>query len=383
MSAFQRRFAYVVIVVAIFASLSCAFGPSGGSNPAPTAAPATSAPLATIPPQAATALQPTPTAEPPVAHATAGPTQAAASGGEKLSSVNSNVDQLSSYRMAFTLSGSGKDENGSPVKQDMAFGQEVVKAKNSLHFSINGLGSLEASMAALGESLDIYQLDKQTYLYTPKQGDKTASCMSFGSEDAAFSDSLLKPGDMMKDIQTDQLIGKGEMLNGVKTDHFTVKKSVLGFGTATNESGEVWIAQDGGYVVKFAGQAEGSFDFTNKFTGNMAWSYEMKDVNVDFTIDLPQECAEQQNLTDIPMPENATKVGNLGTITTFGSPDAPDVVAKFYRDNLAGTGWTLKDENALGDIVTLTIEKDGKSMTVMITPDDDTKGSSVIITPAQ
>ncbi len=156
----------------------------------------------------------------------------------------------------------------------------------------------------------------------------------------------------------------------------------MGFGELTSESGEVWIAQDGGYAVHFVGQAEGTFDLSTSIKGQMNWTYDLKDVNTTFTIDLPEICANQQNaLSDLPIPDNATKVSSLGQIITFGSPDKPDVVAKYFRDNLPGKGWKITEDSAMGDtLFMLTAEKGEQTLSIMIAADDQTQGTSVIIT---
>jgi hypothetical protein len=379
MRSLQRRFAPLVIIVAIFASLSCSFSPSGTPETKPTNSPfqATAAAVQAIATAAAQQLKATPSAS---------STETATMPGAapELNSLRNNTDQLTSYRMALTLAGTGKDDQGKPANQSLTFVQEVVKAKNTSHFMISAQGMADIPASLAGGNFDYYQMEKQSYLYTKKVDDKAASCVSFGSDQSTSTVNDLDPTEMMKDIQTDRLLGKGETVNGVAADHYTVTKSAMGFGTVTSENSEAWIAQDGGTMVKFIGTAEGNFDFSTKFTGTLTWTYDLTDVNKDFTIELPPECAQQQQATaDIPVPENATKYGNLGSIITFSSPDVPKDVAKFYRDNLPGKGWTIKDDSSMGTIVTLTISKDGKSMSIMISPGENDKGSSVIITPAQ
>jgi hypothetical protein len=88
-------------------------------------------------------------------------------------------------------------------------------------------------------------------------------------------------------------------------------------------------------------------------------------------------------MADLPLPGNATKVGNLGSVITFSSSDTPKVVATYFRNNLPAKGWTIKNDSSLGDIVTIAIEKEGKSASIMITLGENNQGSSVLITPAQ
>ncbi len=362
----KHRFAILVLLAAILVNTSCA---PAGSSP-------TESPKATQTPQATATTAPTNTPVPPPTDTPAPETSA-----PELSSIDSNVSQLGSYRMSMVFKVTGKDADDKPQDQTMTFMQEVNTAANSLHFSISGFEAVFGTGASTG-TMEFYQLDKNTYLITTMENQSTPTCMSFSSEDTSFDKNAIDPGTMMKDIVPGALIDRGEVVNGVKTDHYKVKNVGVGFGNLTSESGEVWIAQDGGYAVHFVGQAEGIFDLSTSIKGQMNWTYDMKDVNQTFTIDLPEICANQKSaLGDLPIPDNATQVSSLGQIITFGSPDKPDVVAKYFRDNLPGKGWKITEDSAMGDtLFMLTAEKDGKSLSFMIAADDKTKGTSVIIT---
>ncbi len=87
-------------------------------------------------------------------------------------------------------------------------------------------------------------------------------------------------------------------------------------------------------------------------------------------------------LQDFPIPSNATGQGALGDILTFTSPDVPTIVGDFYRTSLPGQGWTLGSDSSLDTLVMLTIQKDARKFTIMISPGANNQGSSVVITRA-
>ncbi len=366
----HHRFAILVLLVAVLISTSCASGTPAGSSP-------------TEPPKATQTPQPTATTAPtntpiPTATETPGPEAAA----PELSSISSNVSQLNSYRMSMEFKVTGTDADDKATDQTMTFSQEVAKATNSVHFAISGFEGIFGTGTAGTGSMEMYQLDKNTYLITTMGSQTTPTCMSFSGEEANFDKTAIDPGEMLNNITPGALIARGELVNGVKTDHYKVEKAGVSFGNVTSESGEVWIAQDGGFAVRFVGQAEGLFDLSTSIKGQMTWTYDLKDVNQTFTIELPALCSDQQNaLSDLPIPDNATKVSTLGKIITFGSPDKPDVVAKYFRDNLPGKGWKITEDTAMGDaLFMLTAEKEDQTLSFMIAADDQTKGTSVIIT---
>ncbi len=78
---------------------------------------------------------------------------------------------------------------------------------------------------------------------------------------------------------------------------------------------------------------------------------------VDFPADVPR----------YPGAKVASARGNqdLGVAVTFDSPDAPDVVAKFYSDSLAAQGWqTQTQETPEGTMIMA--EKDDRRASALI-----------------
>jgi hypothetical protein len=171
----------------------------------------------------------------------------------------------------------------------------------------------------------------------------------------------------------------------VKADHYKVEQSNLGFGTTTSQSGEVWLAQDGGYMVKFTGTAQGDFTiFSDTTKGTVTWNYDLTDANKLKEIVLPTECKEAAaGISDLPIPPNATDQGNLGDLITFTSPDAPKVVGEYYRKNLPLQGWKILSDTNMDTVVMMTIQKDTRKYSIMIASGSANKGSSVVITKAQ
>lgn len=190
---------------------------------------------------------------------------------------------------------------------------------------------------------------------------------------------------MVNSIKLQSLVAKGETVNGVKADHYKVEQSSLGFGTATSQSGDVWLAQSGGYMVKYTGTAQGDFNiFSDTTNGTTVWTYDLTGANQLKEIVLPAACADAAAaVSDIPIPPNATDQGNLGDLITFTSPDAPKTVGDYFRGALPGKGWKIVSDTNLDTVIMMTIQKDTRKYTLMISPGNANKGSSVVITKAQ
>jgi hypothetical protein len=366
--------------VAVFASLSCSIG-AVGADQKPTDTPQPAAPAR------ATAPAPTSTVPAPAAKIPTQPEAKPIPTVPSLGDITSNTGNIDSFSMALVYHAEGKDDQGNPYKQDFTFAEDSIKSKKSDHFKISGMSAL---LGMGSGDLDIYEFDTSMFMYSAAQNDQKASCLALSGDKTTFDPNTMNPATLMKDITVDQLIAKGEMVNGVLADHYTVKNADIGFGTGTSQSGvtsqsgEVWLAQDGGYAVKFTGQAQGSFNLISTFTGTVTWTYDVKDINRVASIDLPPECSIQQNSqSDLVFPPNATGLSQLGQMTVFSSPDKPTDVSSFFQTNLPAKGWTVDSVNdSLGSVITIQISKAGQKMQIMITG-DGSSGSSVIITPVE
>jgi hypothetical protein len=297
-----------------------------------------------------------------------------------LSALTSGGSIIDSYSMSLAVLAEGKDGKGSSYKQDFTFAEDSIKSQKADHLKISGMSAL---LGLASGDLDIYQLNTSLYLYSAAQKGENASCLSLGSGATAFDPNIMNPGSMMKDITVDKLLDSGMMVNGVKTDHYSLKNSDLGFGKAASQSGEVWLAQDGGYVVKFSGQAEGTFDVVTSFTGTINWTYDVTNINLLTGIVLPEECSSQQtSLSDLVFPPNATGQSQLGQMTIFSSPDKPAAVSTFFQKNLPDKGWKIDSvEESHGSVITLQISKIGQKMQITITGEGSTASTNVIISP--
>jgi hypothetical protein len=102
-----------------------------------------------------------------------------------------------------------------------------------------------------------------------------------------------------------------------------------------NGSGDVWVADPGNYVVKYAFQATG----TDKFFGGSAdsegtikWVYEVTDVNQPIIIEAPADCGGAAE--DIPMMADAQDQAAMGGMSTYSTPSKFEDVIAFYEEEM-------------------------------------------------
>ena len=92
-----------------------------------------------------------------------------------------------------------------------------------------------------------------------------------------------------------------EMVNGVLARHYVIGDQGSP-DTQTRSEGEVWVATEGDYVVRYALRTDTDDPATGE-TGRIELTYEIKDIGVSFDIEEPANCmATDRELPGVPSP---------------------------------------------------------------------------------
>jgi len=106
-------------------------------------------------------------------------------------------------------------------------------------------------------------------------------------------------------------------------------------GVVQSASGQVWVTEDSGLVLKYelVVEIEGK-----EFSGTYHWSYTLSPVNQDLVIRLPDGCLPV--LADLPVPLEAADVTNLPGFQQYTTSAAQQELVNFYNEQLSKQGWT-------------------------------------------
>jgi hypothetical protein len=320
--------------------------------------------------------------EPTAESKPSGSTGAATDGETRdIQDISGSLDGLASYRLQFSFAFDGKDEQGKPQKGGMEFVQEIIKGSNDQHIRWSASG--DAANTSQG-SFEFFTIGGTSYIYSA-EGRSAQKCVGMTSgQDSGNLGAAFKPADVIGGLERAKLVGKGETVNGVVADRYSFDQNALSFGSFASAQGEAWIAQDGGFLVKYVGTATGknSFLSSKSAEGTFTWEYNLTDANKIGAIELPKECAGQQPAEDIPVPESATDKAGFGKLITFKTPDAPADVAAFYKQRMPKQGWKAGEESGFGDLQTLNYSKEGRKLSITITKEEQ-GGSTVLINEAE
>jgi len=364
----QYRILFLSLIVLLIFS-ACGGGgekkeeESGPSQGQPTA---TSAPAPTQQPQEAAPTSPPPTA----AIQPTATTGDAESGGEtvadllNLSALKTDIKELSSETLqSYRLRAEWKTEpkEGSTATASN-FGIEVSHTNDPLAEEIAYMGD-ETALA-----MQMVRIEDRMWI---NAGDQW---MEMSSDDTSTYDSMLfSLNSATSGLTGDARLVGEEILNGVATKHYTFDESILGAALGVYEKikGEVWVAVDGDYAVKYVFSAEDQ-------DATYDWSWEMYDINAPFTIEPPADA--QGAREDIPLLPDATDRVTVGAMVSYSSATALQAAIDFYKEQMPTFDWTYDETGSMlsEGFAMLNFGKEGETVSIMLSA-SDSGGTDVVI----
>ncbi len=159
-----------------------------------------------------------------------------------------------------------------------------------------------------------------------------------------------------------------ETVNEVQARHFAFDESGLIRAEAGSAvSGEVWLAEDGGQVVRYTLTINAPPNLTGKgLEASQNWRYDLTFIPAD-AIQLPASCLPV--IMDIPVTADAEEVERTGWMTSYHTASTVKEVFRFYQQKLAASGWRLMNESLPDSLklpYPLNAEKDKLVMTIQL-----------------
>jgi hypothetical protein len=188
--------------------------------------------------------------------------------------------------------------------------------------------------------------------------------------------SLLLP------VDTAESAGE-ETVSGVKARHYTFDAESLGMAEGEEAAGEVWIAVQGGYVVKYNLQI-GNAVSPSGTRGARRIEFLLDEIGARPKVEYPDGC--RPVLTEVPAMDDAADIIRLPGMLDYSSRSAPESIAAFYSDYFTSAGWAeagavtpddsrsvlLFDRGAAEDLALVVVrrEADAQRVTVSLFTDE-------------
>ena len=259
---------------------------------------------------------------------------------------------LSSYTQTLTVSFDGTKDGTATRSSTVNRLQHIGQPPKSV-LTVTGQGDIAPiDPAALAE-----------WSGTAYQSDASGSCSFQPLDPDGSMLALAEPAGRLP-----VLLGADEaeagQVGGTPVEHYIFDGRAL-LEPAVATTGEVWVASDGGYVVKFARTTTaGPNYFGGGLDGTKSWEYALTDINALTDVPLPDGCQ-----LDAPVMAGATNILALPRYTGFDTQATLGDVIAYYKEQLPALGWEVKSEPFKeADRAAVEFAKGDQVMNLLITP---------------
>jgi hypothetical protein len=287
-----------------------------------------------------------------------------------LASRDTGLDKLKSYSMSWKSEWNGTDSNGKAQKGNWDWTEEFESQPSSLHFIWKGI---DTSSQSAGMNMELFQIGETTYMLSP-ESDGKVSCISMSSADqkGQLTKGMFSPTSLGS-VSGAKYVGS-ETVNGIPTKHYKygdTAQAVLALGKT---AGEIWIAQDGGFVVKDILSWQGGrglFGMDAQSKGDGKWTWELTNVNQPIGIKAPQNCAG--NAAGLPVMADATEKSTFGDMITYKTASKIADVVAFYQKEMVAAGWQAQADNSgiTEETATLSFSKNTDTANLLVSISDN------------
>ena len=233
------------------------------------------------------------------------------------------LSDLSSYRATLTVSFDGTNV-GQPQQWSSSYTLLVTQTPPAQQLTMDTSGD---------GSAQVYRAEVNGTHYQ-RQGDDPCVASAIAAPDT-FAQQWEPAGFLDSVIGADE--AGTETVNGVAANHYIFDERAQGAAGFAKSSGELWVASDGNYLVRYKVVTTGGADyFGDGIEGTLTWDYELDDVNQPLTIEVPQDCPA--GILDVPVMAGATDVVRVPGFTAYSTSSGLTDVVAFYQDQVSASG---------------------------------------------
>jgi hypothetical protein len=313
--------------------------------------------------------------------------ESGASAGEEdvpLTYTGVDVSGLSSYRSRFVLTFAGTDEAGAPVDLSWTISEARSSDPPASYYAWDGQGS---GVPGASGSIELVQIEGSGYMVFTEEGE--SECIPFPAEGSPPEQTTFSPDTFLAgaDLSQAQRFLPDEDINGVTTRHYSIGQQEVSLsGFSGTLDGDIWVAVDGGHVVKQVISASGQVVALGGVRGYLEWTYDLLDINGPVNIEPPAGC-EATPGSDFPMIADAFDVSSdlsaLGGVISYSTASPVADVVTFYTAQMPAAGWTAGPVvSDTADIATMEFTRGTQKASLVITQSEDATSVEVIIEEA-
>ena len=129
-----------------------------------------------------------------------------------------------------------------------------------------------------------------------------------------------------------------DRVNEIAAEHYTFDERALGEDSLTDATGEIWVASEGGYIVRYLlTTTAGEEYFGEGIEGPLFTAYELTAPNQPVAIALPDDCPP--GMVDAPLLPDASNVERGAGMLAYETETSITDATNFYAEQMPGLGW--------------------------------------------
>jgi hypothetical protein len=288
-----------------------------------------------------------------------------------LSDPKTGLSGLASYKATLTVAFDGT-QDGQPSKSSRKYVMLASKDPAFRQWNIDTAAGAAGSTSEYMAELEGADYDAQS---------KDACTASPIEPGQSLSDTL-EPAGFLHFVVGAEAAGSGKA-NGVPADHYKFDEHALGQENLTQSTGELWIASDGGYVVKYLLTSTAGEDYFGTGTeGTVTWDYEVTDIGKPVKLSLPPGCPG--GMVDAPLlPDPSNELNSPGLLSYQTSSSLADAAA-FYEKQMPDLGWKPVGDPDVSDVrISMLFQQSNENLSIVIADDSGATSVNIVLTRTQ
>jgi hypothetical protein len=255
----------------------------------PTAAPTDAAPPAeptAAPTEAPTEAPAEPTAPPPTdTPAPPPPTEAPQAPDDEYTfdpaAWEESLTTLSSFRQKVVLDFTA---DGTGVHSKVTYQGEVTMDPMALHSTLTVEGQAASELPS--NRVEVIWIGEQAWV---KVGRRPWVAVPVTALESEYAGQAVGVGELLPYVPQARRVMPDETINGIPCKHYVYDVSDLETEAGmTSAQGDIWVAKDGGYVVRLTMNGHGTYYGTYTSSGTLNLVYDLYDVNAPISINPPR-----------------------------------------------------------------------------------------------
>jgi hypothetical protein len=289
----------------------------------------------------------------------------------KFTDTTAGLSELSSYKATLVLSFDGT-KDGQTQQWSRTYIMLTTKEPSAQQLTIKKTGNTSNPDA-------VFMVEANGADYE-KRGENicTAKAIEAGN---SLGDQL-EPASFLTGVIGAEEAGN-ETVNEIESYHYIFDEHALGQLDVIQSRGEMWVASEGGYIVKYILTTKGDAShFGEGIEGTLTWDYELTQVNQPVEIKLPEDCPP--GMVDAPQLPDTTNILNMPGVLTYDTASSVADAAAFYQKQIPLRGWALVSSPTITDTTAhLSFSKGDQVMDIIIKVGDAGTKVHIVLTKAQ